>query len=63
MSAVLPDPAATPPQSAKLLNLPNALTVLRLAVVPVFAVLLRSPAAPGRSPSSASSPTRSPTRR
>jgi CDP-diacylglycerol--glycerol-3-phosphate 3-phosphatidyltransferase len=34
------DPAATPPQTAKLVNLPNALTVLRLAVVPVFAVLL-----------------------
>ncbi|HEV7211063.1 MAG TPA: CDP-diacylglycerol--glycerol-3-phosphate 3-phosphatidyltransferase [Blastococcus sp.] len=34
------DPAATPPQTAKLLNLPNALTVLRLAIVPVFAVLL-----------------------
>jgi CDP-diacylglycerol---glycerol-3-phosphate 3-phosphatidyltransferase len=37
---VAPDPAATPPTSAKLVNLPNALTVLRLAVVPVFAVLL-----------------------
>jgi CDP-diacylglycerol--glycerol-3-phosphate 3-phosphatidyltransferase len=34
------DPAATPPQSARVVNLPNALTVLRLAVVPVFAVLL-----------------------
>jgi CDP-diacylglycerol---glycerol-3-phosphate 3-phosphatidyltransferase len=34
------DPAATPPQSVRLVNLPNALTVLRLAVVPVFAVLL-----------------------
>ena len=42
MSAVAPDPAATPPQSARLVNLPNALTVLRLAVVPVFAVLLLS---------------------
>ncbi|MGY5890461.1 CDP-diacylglycerol--glycerol-3-phosphate 3-phosphatidyltransferase, partial [Geodermatophilus arenarius] len=42
MSAVLPDPAATPPQSARLVNLPNALTVLRLALVPVFAVLLLS---------------------
>ena len=40
MSEVLPDPAATPPQTARLVNLPNALTVLRLAVVPVFAVLL-----------------------
>ncbi|MCW2742130.1 MAG: CDP-diacylglycerol--glycerol-3-phosphate 3-phosphatidyltransferase [Blastococcus sp.] len=37
---VAPDPAATPPSSAKLVNVPNALTVLRLAVVPVFAVLL-----------------------
>jgi CDP-diacylglycerol---glycerol-3-phosphate 3-phosphatidyltransferase len=34
------DPAATPPQSTRLVNLPNALTVLRMAVVPVFAVLL-----------------------
>ncbi|NIH68087.1 CDP-diacylglycerol--glycerol-3-phosphate 3-phosphatidyltransferase [Modestobacter marinus] len=46
MSAVAPggpaDPAATPPQSARLLNVPNALTVLRLAVVPLFAVLLLS---------------------
>jgi CDP-diacylglycerol--glycerol-3-phosphate 3-phosphatidyltransferase len=42
VSAVVPDPAATPPQSAKLVNLPNALTVLRLAVVPVFAALLLS---------------------
>jgi CDP-diacylglycerol--glycerol-3-phosphate 3-phosphatidyltransferase len=40
MTDVAPDPAATPPSSAKLVNLPNALTVLRLAVVPVFAVLL-----------------------
>jgi CDP-diacylglycerol--glycerol-3-phosphate 3-phosphatidyltransferase len=40
MSEVLPDPAATPPQTARLVNLPNALTVLRLAVVPLFAVLL-----------------------
>ncbi|MCZ2807624.1 CDP-diacylglycerol--glycerol-3-phosphate 3-phosphatidyltransferase [Modestobacter sp. VKM Ac-2983] len=36
------DPAATPPQSARLLNLPNALTMLRLAVVPLFALLLLS---------------------
>ena len=41
---VAPDPAATPPSSAKLVNLPNALTVLRLAVVPG----LRRPAAAGR---------------
>src|SRR5919107_5455360 len=36
------DPAATPPQTARLVNLPNALTVLRLAVVPLFAMLLLS---------------------
>ncbi|MGY1745686.1 CDP-diacylglycerol--glycerol-3-phosphate 3-phosphatidyltransferase [Blastococcus sp. SYSU D00695] len=40
MSDVAPDPAATPVTSVRLVNLPNALTVLRLAVVPVFAVLL-----------------------
>jgi CDP-diacylglycerol--glycerol-3-phosphate 3-phosphatidyltransferase len=34
------DPAATPAQTVRLVNLPNALTVLRIAVVPVFAVLL-----------------------
>ncbi len=34
-----PDPALPQP-SARLVNLPNALTVLRLAAVPVFAVLL-----------------------
>jgi CDP-diacylglycerol---glycerol-3-phosphate 3-phosphatidyltransferase len=34
------DPAATPPHSARVVNLPNALTVLRLAMVPVFAALL-----------------------
>ncbi|WP_308123604.1 CDP-diacylglycerol--glycerol-3-phosphate 3-phosphatidyltransferase [Modestobacter marinus] len=46
MSAAMPegaaDPAATPPQTARLVNLPNALTVLRLAVVPLFAMLLFS---------------------
>jgi CDP-diacylglycerol--glycerol-3-phosphate 3-phosphatidyltransferase len=46
MGAVVPDgaadPAATPPQTARLMNLPNALTLLRLAVVPLFAVLLLS---------------------
>ncbi len=40
MTDVAPDPAATPPQSVRLVNLPNALTVLRMAMVPVFAVLL-----------------------
>jgi CDP-diacylglycerol--glycerol-3-phosphate 3-phosphatidyltransferase len=42
MSSVVPDPAATPPQTVRVVNLPNALTVLRLLVVPVFAVLLLS---------------------
>jgi len=43
VGSVLPDPAATPPpQTVRLVNLPNALTVLRLLVVPVFAVLLMS---------------------
>jgi CDP-diacylglycerol--glycerol-3-phosphate 3-phosphatidyltransferase len=46
MGAVVPggaaDPAATPPQTARLMNLPNALTMLRLAVVPLFAMLLLS---------------------
>ena len=42
VSAVPSDPVATPPTSARLVNLPNALTVLRLAVVPVLAVLLLS---------------------
>jgi CDP-diacylglycerol--glycerol-3-phosphate 3-phosphatidyltransferase len=40
VSAVAPDPAATPPQSVRLVNVPNALTMLRLLVVPIFAVLL-----------------------
>ncbi|MCW2684703.1 MAG: CDP-diacylglycerol--glycerol-3-phosphate 3-phosphatidyltransferase [Blastococcus sp.] len=40
MTDVAPDPAATPTSSVKLVNLPNALTLLRLALVPVFAVLL-----------------------
>jgi CDP-diacylglycerol--glycerol-3-phosphate 3-phosphatidyltransferase len=42
MSATPSDPVATPPTTARLVNLPNALTVLRLVVVPVFAVLLLS---------------------
>jgi CDP-diacylglycerol--glycerol-3-phosphate 3-phosphatidyltransferase len=46
MGAVVPegaaDPAATPPQTARLMNLPNALTLFRLAVVPLFAALLLS---------------------
>ena len=39
MTPVPPDPALPQP-TARLVNLPNALTVLRLAAVPVFAVLL-----------------------
>src|ERR1700710_450044 len=42
MSAVVPDPAATPPQTVRLVNVPNALTVRRLLVVPLFAMLLLS---------------------
>lgn len=42
MSNLVPDPAATPPQTARLLNVANGLTMLRLGLVPVFAfVLLR----------------------
>ena len=40
MSAVTPDPAATPPQTARVANIANALTLLRLLLVPVFAVAL-----------------------
>src|SRR3954454_7014684 len=36
------DPAATPPQTARLVNLPKALTMLRLPVVPLFALMLLS---------------------
>jgi CDP-diacylglycerol--glycerol-3-phosphate 3-phosphatidyltransferase len=39
VTPVAPDPAAAQP-TARLVNLPNALTVLRLAMVPVFGVLL-----------------------
>jgi len=35
-------PAAPPPQTTRLMHLPNALTLLRLAVVPLFAALLIS---------------------
>ena len=34
------EPAATPPQSARVVNLPNALTMLRIVAVPVFVWLL-----------------------
>lgn len=40
MSNLVPDPAATAPQAVGVVNIANALTVLRLALVPVFAVLL-----------------------
>ena len=40
MSAVVPDPAATPPQTVRVANIANALTLLRLLLVPVFAVAL-----------------------
>lgn len=40
MSSVVPDPAAMPPQTARILNIANGLTILRLALVPVFAVIL-----------------------
>lgn len=36
----VPDPAATPPQTARVLNVANVLTMLRLGLVPVFAVAL-----------------------
>jgi CDP-diacylglycerol---glycerol-3-phosphate 3-phosphatidyltransferase len=40
VSNLVPDPAATPPQTARLLNVANAITMLRLLLVPVFAVAL-----------------------
>ncbi len=40
MSALVPDPAATPPQTARVANVANALTLLRLLLVPVFAFAL-----------------------
>jgi CDP-diacylglycerol--glycerol-3-phosphate 3-phosphatidyltransferase len=40
VSNLVPDPAATAPQTARLLNVANGLTVLRLLLVPVFALAL-----------------------
>jgi len=40
MSNVVPDPAAAAPDPVRILNLANGLTVLRLALVPVFMILL-----------------------
>jgi len=37
---LVPDPAAVPPQTARVANIANGLTLLRLLLVPVFAVLL-----------------------
>ena len=36
MSTVVPDPAATPPQTARVANVGNGLTLVRLLLVPVF---------------------------
>ncbi|HST63595.1 MAG TPA: CDP-diacylglycerol--glycerol-3-phosphate 3-phosphatidyltransferase [Mycobacteriales bacterium] len=36
MSTVVPDPAATPPQTARVVNVANGLTLVRLLLVPVF---------------------------
>jgi CDP-diacylglycerol---glycerol-3-phosphate 3-phosphatidyltransferase len=36
VSVVVPDPAATPPQTARVVNIANGLTLLRLLLVPVF---------------------------
>jgi CDP-diacylglycerol---glycerol-3-phosphate 3-phosphatidyltransferase len=40
VSSVVPDPAAIPPQTARVANVANGLTLLRLLLVPVFAVAL-----------------------
>lgn len=40
MSSVVPDPAASAVDRVSILNIANGLTVLRLALVPVFVVLL-----------------------
>lgn len=40
MSNVVPDPAASAADPVRILNIANGLTILRLALVPVFAVLL-----------------------
>ena len=38
MSTVVPDPAATPPQTARVANIANALTLLRLLLVPIASI-------------------------
>ncbi len=40
MSSLVPDPAGSPTQTVKVVNIANALTVMRMALVPVFAVAL-----------------------
>ena len=40
MTDVAPDPAATPPSSVKLVNVPNALSAARIALVPVLVWVL-----------------------
>jgi CDP-diacylglycerol---glycerol-3-phosphate 3-phosphatidyltransferase len=40
VSPLVPDPAAIPPQTARVANVANGLTLLRLLLVPVFAVAL-----------------------
>ncbi|MBA2555059.1 MAG: CDP-diacylglycerol--glycerol-3-phosphate 3-phosphatidyltransferase [Geodermatophilaceae bacterium] len=40
MTALVPDPAGIPPQTVKVVNVANALTMMRMALVPVFAVVL-----------------------
>jgi CDP-diacylglycerol---glycerol-3-phosphate 3-phosphatidyltransferase len=40
VTSLVPDPAGVPPQTARLVNPANGLTLLRLLLVPVFAALL-----------------------
>jgi CDP-diacylglycerol---glycerol-3-phosphate 3-phosphatidyltransferase len=40
VTALVPDPAGVPPQTARLVNPANGLTLLRMLLVPVFAFLL-----------------------
>lgn len=40
MTGLVPDPAGSPPQTVKIVNVANGLTMLRMALVPVFAVTL-----------------------
>jgi CDP-diacylglycerol---glycerol-3-phosphate 3-phosphatidyltransferase len=40
VTSLVPDPAGVPPQTARVVNPANGLTLLRLLLVPVFAVLL-----------------------